>query len=116
MEKFWLIFPQLASAVYLVSASSGKGFINLSFLQNFVYPSSYCLHQFSSIHLEEFYYVPFIHVFNIFLFQPVSGVLIEDYLELVLLLPDPGRALVLLGCDGGGKAGLVDDVEVVIAG
>ena len=42
--------------------------------------------------------------------------LIEDYLELVLLLPDPGRALVLLGCDGGGKAGLVDDVGVVIAG
>ena len=39
---------------------------------------------------------------------------IEEGLELVLDIPDPGRALVLLGLNDG-NAGIVVDVVVVIA-
>ena len=39
----------------------------------------------------------------------------EEGLDLVLVIPDPGRALVLLGLDVG-NAGIVVDGGVVVAG
>ena len=41
--------------------------------------------------------------------------LIQDYLELVIMFPDPGRALVFFRCYCG-EVGIVDDVEVPMAG
>ena len=48
-------------------------------------------------------------------FSDTTAATIEECLDLVLVLPDPGRALVLLGLDGG-IVDIVGDVGIVIAG